>query len=312
MWLLKAVVPRNTDLPLVAIGLCVRNSEKTIGQNIESIINLDYPKNSFQLLVVDGCSTDDTVKVIKDKLEGSDVRSIFMSDGGRGLSVARQMVVDKCDSKYIVWVDGDNLLPSNFLKSQVQYMEEHVKAGFCGATIIPLGKSVVSRLQGYQWVIIVSDWKKAGYLMGKTGIQGTICKVDAIKSVGGFDPSIEGAGEDVDLFVRLKVAGWEIGSNKETRIYHFMRDTWHSLWKESVWWGYGTYYISSKHRPFFPSMKNRACFAVLDCVKLTFASFKLTKDLACVIMPLHYGMRRLGFLAGHWHARNNRHFHGRS
>jgi glycosyltransferase involved in cell wall biosynthesis len=294
---------------LVAIGLCVRNSEKTIGQNIENIINLDYSKNRFQLLVVDGCSTDDTVKIIKDKLEVSDVRSIFMSDGGRGLSVARQMVVDKCDSKYIVWVDGDNLLPSNFLKSQVQYMEEHVKAGFCGAKIIPLGKSVVSRLQGYQWVIIVSNWKKAGYIMGKTGIQGTICRVDAIKSVGGFDSSIKGAGEDVDLFIRMKVAGWEIGSNKETRIYHFMRDTWRSLWKESVWWWYSTHYVSSKHGAFFPSMKKWVGFTVLDCIKLTFKSLRLTKDSACILMPLHYGIRRIGFLAGHWRARNDGYFH---
>jgi GT2 family glycosyltransferase len=185
-------------------------------------------------------------------------------------------------------------------------MEERAKVGFCGVKTIPLGKSIVSRLQGYQWAIPASDWKKAGYLMGKTGIQGTICRVDVIKSVGGFDLSIEGAGEDVDLFIRMKVAGWKIGANNEIWIYHFMRDTWYSLWKESVWWGYGTYYLASKHRSFFPPLKSRASFAILDCARLTFKSFKLTKDLACVLMPLHYGLRRLGFLVGHIYARRYR------
>ena len=299
----------DNDLPSVVIGLCVRNCEKTIAENIESIMNLDYPLDRFQLMVVDGCSTDNTVGIIRERLDGTDIKALFLSDGGRGLSYARQMVVDKCDTKYVVWVDGDNVLPPNFLRSQVEHMEANPKAGFAGVKIIPLGNSVVSRLQGYQWIIPASDWKKAGYFMGKTGIQGTICRVDAIKSVGGFDLSIEGAGEDVDLFVRMKIAGWGIGSNEETKIYHYMRDTWRGLWKESVWWGYGTAYIASKHKSLFPSLKRRAGFAILDCFKLTFKSLKLTKDLACFIMPVHYGVRRLGFLMGHWHARNDRYVH---
>jgi glycosyltransferase involved in cell wall biosynthesis len=296
---------KNSDFPTVTVGLCVRNCEKTIAETVESIMNLDYPRESFRLIVVDGCSSDNTVKVIRDKLKDADINAVILSDERRGLSYARQMAVDYCDAKYIVWADGDNVLPTNFLRSQVEYMEENSKIGFAGVKIVPLGKSVVSRLQGYQWVIPASDWKKAGYLMGKTGIQGTICKVEAIRSLGGFDLSIEGAGEDVDLFIRMRLAGWEIGSNNGTRIYHYMRDTWKSLWKESVWWGYGTSYLTSKHKPFFPSLRRRAGFAIVDCVKLTFKSYKLTKDLACIIMPIHYGIRRLGFLAGHWHARNN-------
>ena len=294
--------------PTVAIGLCVRNCEKTIAETIESIINVDYPRESFRLIVVDGCSTDNTVRVIRDELKGADVNVIFLSDGGRGLSYARQMVVDYCDSKYIVWVDGDNVLPTNFLKSQAKYVEENPKIGFAGVKIVPLGRSIVSRLQGYQWVIPASDWKKAGYLMGKTGIQGTICRVEAIKGVGGFDLSIEGAGEDVDLFIRMRLAGWEIGSNNGTRIYHYMRDTWKSLWKESVWWGYGTSYLTSKHEALFPGLKRRAGFAILDCIKLSFKSFRLTKDLACVIMPIHYSIRRLGFLTGHLYAKRYKYF----
>lgn len=290
---------------IVTIGLCVKNSAHTIAENIESIIKLDYPKDQFQLVVVDGHSTDNTVEIIKDKLNGSNVDSIFLFDNCRGLSYARQLVVDNCDSKYIVWVDGDNVLPANFLKSQTDYMERHPKDGFCGAKIFPLGKSIVSRLQGYQWVIPASDWKNAGYLMGRTGIQGTICRVDAINSVGGFDLSINGAGEDVDLFIRMKLEGWRIGANKETRIYHHMRDTWRGLWKESVWWAYGTSYVSKKHTTFFPNLKRRAGFAILDCFRLTFKSFKLTKDLGCIMMPIHYGIRRIGFLIGHWYAKKN-------
>ena len=307
--LLSKVHLKEKNLPSVTIGLCIRNSERTIGNNVESITNLDYPTNSFCLLVVDGCSTDRTLQIIQEVLKGSGVDFTILSDNGKGLSFARQMVVDRCNSKYVLWVDGDNLLAPDFLWAQVQFMEIHPKAGFCGVRTTPLGKSIVSRLQGYQWTIPVSEWSKAGYKMGKTGIQGTICRMDAMKGVGGFDLSVEGAGEDVDLFIRMKVAGWETGLNEETSICHFMRDTWTGLWRESIWWGYGTSYISSKHSSFFPGLSRRAGFAVTDCVKLTFKSFELTHDIACVLMPIHYFIRRLGFLVGHWRARNNRYFY---
>jgi cellulose synthase/poly-beta-1,6-N-acetylglucosamine synthase-like glycosyltransferase len=292
----------------VAIGLCVRNSEKTIRQTIRSVAKLDYPMDKLMLIVVYGDSVDNTLGIINSEIAEAKFKSKILYDNGRGLSFARQLIVNNCDAPYIAWIDGDNVLPINFLKTQVECMQQNPNVGVCGVRIVPLGQSVVSRLQGYQWTIPVSDWKKAGYSMGKIGMQGTICRVEAIEEVGGFDLGIDGAGEDVDLFIKIKIAGWTITSNDKTCIYHYMRDTWKGLWKESVWWGYGTNYVSSRHKSFFPSMKRRAGFAILDCVKLTFVSLKVTKDLACALMPLHYGIRRIGFLVGHYYAKKNLYF----
>jgi len=294
----------DSSFPRVAIGLCVRNCEKTIAKTAESILKLRYPRSRFKIEIVDGCSNDNTVGIIKDRLWEDNVRTSFLSDNGQGLSFARQLIVDNCDCKYVVWVDGDNVLPTNFLKSQVKFMEKHKGVGVCKVRTVPLGDSVVSRLQGYQMVIPTSDWKKSfTNIDARIGAQGTICRVEAIQSVGGFDLSIEGAGEDTDLFIRVKSAGWSIGFNDETFIYHFMRDTWRELWKESVWWGYGRWQVSHKHESCFPSLKYRVGFVFLDCLRFSLKSLDLTKDLACIIMPLHYGLKRFGFLIGMWRAK---------
>lgn len=288
---------------IVTIGLCVRNSAKTIAKTIKSIVDLDFPKDQFSLTVVDGHSTDGTMEIIKNGLKNSSVNVLFLSDEGKGLAYARQIVVDNSKEKYVVWVDGDNVLPPNFLKSHVDYMEKNPEVGVSGARIVPCGDTIVARVQGYQWIIPVIDRKNEGYLMGKIGMQGTICKNEAINSVGGLNLCIKGAGEDVDLFIRMKLAGWKIGSTVDTKIYHYMRDSWSGLWKESVWWGNAEYYLSTEFKPCYPSMKRRAGLSILECIKITFKSFKLTKDLACVVMPLHYGLRRLGFFVGYLQAR---------
>ena len=39
--------------PLVTVGICVRNGEKTLGNAVESVINQDCPSGMFEILFVD-------------------------------------------------------------------------------------------------------------------------------------------------------------------------------------------------------------------------------------------------------------------
>jgi glycosyltransferase involved in cell wall biosynthesis len=46
----------NKDFPLVSIIIPCRNEGKYIGKCLDSIIAQDYPKDKFEILVVDGRS----------------------------------------------------------------------------------------------------------------------------------------------------------------------------------------------------------------------------------------------------------------
>lgn len=289
----------------VTIGLCVKNSEKTIVKTVESIKNLVYPPDKLNLVVVDGCSTDKTVKFINNEIKSTRFNTIFLSDHGRGLAYARQMVVNNCDSKYIVWVDGDNVLSKHFLVSHVQFIEKNLNFGFCISKIVALGDSLVSRLQRYQWIESSKKHDEEDVL-GQIPIQGVICRVNAIKQVNGFDLSINGAGEDVDLFIKMRLNGWKMGVNNKAFIYHFMRDTWHDLWKESVWWGYGKYYLSEKYpRTMGPLINKRTALGLSVLLNDTIRVAKSFRDYACFFMPLYYLVRRMGYLTGYRQAKKN-------
>ena len=51
--------------PKVSILIPAHNEEKNIGRTIKSLLNLNYPKNKIEIIVVDDGSTDNTYKIAK-------------------------------------------------------------------------------------------------------------------------------------------------------------------------------------------------------------------------------------------------------
>ena len=53
----------------ISIIVPTYNEEKVIKSRIENLLNLSYPKNKYEILVVDSGSTDDTVKIFDDLMK---------------------------------------------------------------------------------------------------------------------------------------------------------------------------------------------------------------------------------------------------
>ena len=55
--------------PVVTIGLCVKNNEKTVREAVDSIVDQDFCHDLLEVIVVDGCSLDLTLAIIRDALK---------------------------------------------------------------------------------------------------------------------------------------------------------------------------------------------------------------------------------------------------
>ena len=111
----------------ITVGVCVKNSERTIKGAIDGILNQNYPREQMQVIIVDGCSTDRTLPIIKNMISETDMSVEILSDKGKGLGAARQTVVDNAKGDYIVFVDGDVELQEDFVQKQVDFMEKNPK-----------------------------------------------------------------------------------------------------------------------------------------------------------------------------------------
>jgi len=283
-------------LPLVTIGVCVRNCAATIGMAIKSIIAQDYPHESIEVLIVDGYSTDGTLAIIKKCIRESNVRAKIFNEN-KGLGYARQIVVDNAHGKYIVWVDGDVIIPKDFVRKQVEFMEKNPEVAIGRATygIWPeLGP--VAYLENIPFV--VESFRSMNVVpLGICGTEGAIYRIDAIRQVGGFDINIKGAGEDIELAQRILANGWT-AKVTPTFFYELCKESWKDLWNQYVWWGRGGHYLFHKNRDISILLKMSPLGGLIaGILRLPFA-YKLTRRKLLFLLPFHYAFKRLAFCYG--------------
>ncbi|MEM2174658.1 MAG: glycosyltransferase [Candidatus Micrarchaeia archaeon] len=293
--------------PQVTLGICTKNNEKTILKTLESILRSNYPVEKMELIIVDGISQDNTVNIVKRILATSSISWKLLSDNGRGLAYARQLVVENANGKYIIWVDGDHILPPSFIKNHIIFMELNPTVGAAEGITKHKGKNLVSILEGYTWYLY--SLKRVNKNLESVGSAGTIYRVEAIREVGGYDINIKGAGEDGDISRRIRKKGWKLFMNKNAIYYHQTRTTWKSLWKEYYWWGYGAHYVYHKHQGSVNPLRFIPIIAFFSGIKHGIQAFRLTKDIRCIFMPIHYCWKRIAWIIGFLKAHKNNYGH---
>ncbi len=101
---------------LISVIMSVYNNEAEIVTSIESILNQSY--KNFELLVIDDCSTDDTLKKLKSV---NDKRiKIFENKENIGLTKSLNKLIKEARGKIIARQDGDDISEPDRLEKQIR------------------------------------------------------------------------------------------------------------------------------------------------------------------------------------------------
>jgi GT2 family glycosyltransferase len=224
-------------MPQITVGLVVRAGKK-IKETLDSIMNQDFPHEEMEIIVVVGGSKETAPDIHAFNFSKSDIDSRIYYDEGKGLGVARQIVVNNTRAKYIIWVDGDVILSRDFIRRQLDFMRNNPDVS------VAIGQYEHRELRGKAVANILSLYCR---LLRIVYFGATICRVEAVKEVGGFDERIKGASEDVDLVLRMILAHWKLATNSKAKYFHKQRETWRSLVRRGVWYGFGGHFINRKY-----------------------------------------------------------------
>ncbi|MDR1773791.1 MAG: glycosyltransferase [Clostridioides sp.] len=106
--------------PLVSIITPVYNSGKFLSETIESIQKQTY--TNWQLLLVDDCSSDNSVEIIKDYQKHDSRIKFIQLEKNSGAAVSRNVGLKNAEGRFVAFVDSDDLWNSKKLETQVNYM----------------------------------------------------------------------------------------------------------------------------------------------------------------------------------------------
>ena len=103
----------SAGLPFVSVAIITLNNKPTIERCLESIDDLDYPRDKYEIVVLDGGSSDGTL----DLLQKFRVKQVIDRRPCRG--AARNTAVKNCGGELIAFTDADCMVDKRWLKSHV-------------------------------------------------------------------------------------------------------------------------------------------------------------------------------------------------
>lgn len=106
---------------LVSIIMPSWNTEKFIGESIESVLRQTY--KNWELIIVDDCSTDNTDKVVH---SFDDPRiSYFHNKNNSGAAITRNHALKAAKGEWVAFLDSDDLWMPEKLEVQLKFMQKN-------------------------------------------------------------------------------------------------------------------------------------------------------------------------------------------
>ncbi|MEI6058632.1 MAG: glycosyltransferase [archaeon] len=124
-----------------SIVVPARNEEKYLARTINHLKSLDYPKDKYEVIIVESGSTDKTLSVAK-KFSSKYIKVYHTNQ--KGVSKARNFGALKSSKKsdWIIFLDADTLLKKNLLNELDNFLEKSKgKYSSGGFQIIPIEKT---------------------------------------------------------------------------------------------------------------------------------------------------------------------------
>lgn len=121
----------------ISVVISVRNEESYIKACIESILNQNYPKSNFELIVVNDFSTDNTLKVLAEFGDQIKVYKLSEHLGSEAKLTANKkkaitLAVNEAQYDLILCGDGDCTYGEKWISSMVQYHHKYHKKFMSG------------------------------------------------------------------------------------------------------------------------------------------------------------------------------------
>lgn len=105
----------------ISIVTASYNYENYIKETIKSVLNQTY--QDWELIIIDDCSSDNSVNVIKSFQD--DRIKLFVNKQNLGLAKTLKLGIEKATGDWIVFLESDDLITSDYLAKKVQIIQKH-------------------------------------------------------------------------------------------------------------------------------------------------------------------------------------------
>lgn len=223
--------------PSVTIIIPAWNEEKTVSETIQSLLDLDYPKEKLNIVVVNDGSTDNTSNEVKKFSNENQVLLLEKENGGK--HSALNLALKNIHTELVGALDADSFVGKNALKFIVHPFKNEQVASIA-STI------KVSETKNFWGIIQKADYFMIAFLRKSFAHMGSVFitpgpfsfyRTSVVKKLGGWKKAHN--TEDIEIGIRLQANHYLVENVENAEVFTKPMTTFKSLFKQRMRWSYG-------------------------------------------------------------------------
>src|SRR3989338_841074 len=224
-------MPMEKEMTLTVV-IVAWNSSSCISNCLISLVK-ELKSIGSKVIVIDNDSSDNTVLKIKSAF--ADVM-IIENQENKGFGAANNQGLEQARSKYVLFLNPDTVLSFGSVKSMLAFLEDHPRVGIVGPEQKGEDGKIIFNFSRYTIRGLLE------YGVEKFAPNSNLCfglrkpykvrflnggcwmvRRKALISIGGYDDQLFLYGEEPDVCLRIRKAGWGI---------YFLRNVWINHFRE--------------------------------------------------------------------------------
>ncbi len=228
--------------PMFSVIVPAYNEEKSVKATLNSIINLDYPKEKLEVIVINDGSTDKTKEIIENFISNNPLNKInLINQKNQGKGKAMNVGLEKAKGEFFACLDADSFVASDAIEEMLPYFEKDQLVGaVCPLLKVKKPENVLQKVQWCEYIINMFH----RYLNAKlncihvTPGPFSVYRTQVIKDIGWFDEKT--ITEDLEIAIRLQKNHYKIIQTFDTIVETVAPNSWKQLFRQRVRWYKGS------------------------------------------------------------------------
>ena len=214
--------------PLVSVVVVNWNRRDLLRGCLRSLARQNL--QDFEVLIVDNGSTDGS-QALAGEAEFQDLYHWIRNSENRGFCAANNQAIRRARGKYVALLNNDAEAEAGWLEELVRALEQNQAVGMAASKVLAHGDPQVIDKMGH---VIYPDGQNRGRGSGERDRGqydrteevawpdgcAALYRKELLDRIGGFDEDFFAYGDDAELGLRARIAGWRCLYVPTARVYH--------------------------------------------------------------------------------------------
>tara|TARA_Y100000310_G_scaffold345862_1_gene471709 strand:- start:21474 stop:22724 length:1251 start_codon:yes stop_codon:yes gene_type:complete len=227
--------------PMFSVIVPAFNEEDSIKGTLQSLVDLDYPKNKKEIIVVNDGSKDGTQEIVERFISANASDNIrLLNQENQGKGKAMNNALELVSGEFFACLDADSFIKPDALKFMLPYFSDEKVAAVCPLLKVKKPENILQKVQWYEYIINMFYKHLNAKLdcIHVTPGPFSVFRTKVIKDLGGYDE--ETITEDLEIAIRLQKHHYKLMQDFDAVVETVAPKTWKTLFKQRTRWYKGS------------------------------------------------------------------------